>query len=100
MKMRNKTGPSTDPCGTPLYTGLQLEYEPSRHTRCCLSASQALIQLQTKSSTPCAYNFDSRLDVGEKLYRMPWPGLGKQHLYLLCYLCKLLLSLARFLHVA
>ena len=32
MKMRNKTGPSTDPCGTPLHTGLQLKYEPSRHT--------------------------------------------------------------------
>ena len=22
MKMRNKTGPSTEPCGTPLHTGL------------------------------------------------------------------------------
>jgi len=25
MKIRNKTGPSTDPCETPLHTYLQLE---------------------------------------------------------------------------
>ena len=45
MKMRNKIGPNTDHCRTPLHTGLHLEYLPSRHTRCCRPVSHALIQL-------------------------------------------------------
>jgi len=30
MKKLNKTGPSTDPWGTPLVTGLQLDFFPLR----------------------------------------------------------------------
>ena len=64
IKMRNKIGPNIDPCGTPLHTGLHLEYLPSRRTRCCrsvtVSQNHALIRLQTKPSIPWAFNFKTR----------------------------------------
>ena len=34
MKIRNRIGPNTDPCGTPLVTGLLDEYCPPTHI-CC-----------------------------------------------------------------
>jgi len=60
IKMRISTGPSSDPCGTPLHTRLQLEHEPSWQTHCFLSANQARIQLHTKPSISWTFSFNSR----------------------------------------
>src|SRR6218665_969088 len=40
MKITNKNGPSTDPCGTPLSTVLQLEYLSPMPTFCLLPDNQ------------------------------------------------------------
>ena len=45
MYARNKTGPRTVPCGTPLVTGLGVEVSPSSSTRWVLSFRKAVIQL-------------------------------------------------------
>ena len=42
MNIRKRTGPKTDPRGTPLHTLLQLENEPSRHTLCHLLTTMTL----------------------------------------------------------
>jgi len=47
MNMRNNTGPKTEPCGTPLQTGLQVDCSPLIHTLCFLLLSQFLIQVRT-----------------------------------------------------
>ena len=44
MYARNKTGPRTVPCGTPLVTGLGVEVSPSSSTRWVLSFRKAVIQ--------------------------------------------------------
>ena len=54
MKIRNKTGPKTDPCGTPLVTSLHPELWPFIHTFCFLPFNQSFIQSQTFPSIPCA----------------------------------------------
>ena len=56
INIRKSIGPHTDPCGTPLNTRLQLEYAPSRLTRCHLSESHPLIQLHTKLSIPWGFS--------------------------------------------
>ena len=44
MYIKNKIGPSTDPCGTPLKTGFQFEISPSTTTLSLLSVSHCSIQ--------------------------------------------------------
>ena len=49
---RNKTGPRTVPCGTPLVTGLGVEVSPSSSTRWVLSFRKAVIQARLLLRTP------------------------------------------------
>ena len=44
MYIKNRIGPSTDPCGTPLKTGFQFESSPSTTTLCLLPVSHCSIQ--------------------------------------------------------
>ena len=60
INIKNKTGPSTEPWGTPLMTCCQLELEPSSLIFCHLSFNHASIQLQTTPSMPCARSFNRR----------------------------------------
>ena len=52
MYARNKTGPRTVPCGTPLVTGLGVEVSPSSSTRWVLSFRKAVIQARLLLRTP------------------------------------------------
>ena len=52
MYARNKTGPRTVPCGTPLVTGLGVEVSPSSSTRWVLSSRKAVIQARLLLRTP------------------------------------------------
>ena len=61
MYTKNKIGPSTDPCGTPLKTDFQLETSPSTTTLCFLSVSQCSIQLIILFPIPCDFNLSISL---------------------------------------
>ena len=52
MYARNKTGPRTVPCGTPLVTGLGVEVSPSSSTRWVLSSRKGVIQARLLLRTP------------------------------------------------
>ena len=52
MYARNKTGPMTVPCGTPLVTGLGVEVSPFSSTRWVLSFRKAVIQARLFLRTP------------------------------------------------
>ena len=60
--IRNKHGPNTDPCDTPLNT--QSEVPPFKRTRCFLSVSHLLIHSKTTPCMPWAFNFISSLLCG------------------------------------
>ena len=64
MKMRNKTGPRTDPCGTPLVTNLHIEYWSLMHTRCFLPLNQLLIHSQTLPLIPWLATLSNSLMCG------------------------------------
>ena len=57
--MRNNMGPNTDPWGTPLITGLQLDSSPSTTTLCFLPDNQSLTQFTTLSPIPWDFNLIS-----------------------------------------
>ena len=59
--IKNKIGPSTDPCGTPLKTGFQFETSPSTTTLCLLSISHFSIQLIIPFPMPWAFSLSSSL---------------------------------------
>ena len=67
MYIKNKIGPSTDPWGTPLKTGFQLETSPSTTTLCLLSFSHCSIQ------SPCSIK-DRALRMTGIFFFLP--GLG------------------------
>src|SRR5215813_2466938 len=58
MYIRNRRGPSTDPCGTPLPTSVHSEKLPLIITLCFLSVNHPLIQPSKSPPTPIfLYNF-------------------------------------------
>ena len=62
--IKNKIGPSTDPCGTPLKTDFQFETSPSTTTLCLLSISHFSIQLIIPFPMPWAFSLSSSLWCG------------------------------------
>ena len=65
---KNKIGPNTDPCGTPLKIDFQFEMSPS--TLCLLSISHFSIQLIIPFPTPSAFNLSS--GVVTRQYNVEW----------------------------
>ncbi|XP_048782344.1 uncharacterized protein LOC125684319 isoform X1 [Lagopus muta] len=61
MKMLNKSGPSTDPWGTPLVTGLQPDSALPTTTLCALPVSQFSTHLTVHSSIPHLLSFVTRM---------------------------------------
>ncbi len=61
MYTNNKIDPSTDPCGTPLKTDVQIETTPSTTTLCLLSVSHYSIQLTILCPMPCDFNLSISL---------------------------------------
>ena len=59
MNIRKSKGPNTLPWGTPDRTAAHSEASPLRTTRCCLSFSHALIQLNSCPLMPWAQTFFS-----------------------------------------
>ena len=57
--IRNKRGPKTDPCGTPLKTSIQAENDPITQTLIFLSFKKALIQFSSLPVIPLSCNFSS-----------------------------------------
>ena len=53
MKMAKRTGPKTDPRGTPLDTAFQADLYPSIQTRCLLPCNHSCIQAKTFPPIPC-----------------------------------------------
>ncbi|KAG9460875.1 hypothetical protein GDO78_018979 [Eleutherodactylus coqui] len=47
INILNRMGPNTEPCGTPLVTVVQSEYEPFITTLCFLSLSQFFTHIRT-----------------------------------------------------
>ena len=64
MYIKNKIGPSTDPCGTPLKTGFQFETSPSTTTLCLLSVSHCCIQFIILIPIPWDFNLSISLWCG------------------------------------
>ena len=62
--IKNKIGPSTDPCGTPLKTDFQFETSSSTTTLCLLSISHYSIQLIIPFPMPWAFSLSSILWCG------------------------------------
>src|ERR1051325_11468272 len=50
--IRNKSGPSTEPCGTPLFTVSHDDLLPLSNTHCLLFFNHSLIQFCTIPSIP------------------------------------------------
>jgi len=57
----NKSGPRTDPWGTPLITHFQSEYCQFNTTLCCLPYNRFSIHRKTFPLNPCACNFEISL---------------------------------------
>src|ERR1700755_459724 len=55
--IRNKSGPSTEPCGTSLFTVSHNDLLPLSNTHCLLFFNHSLIQLCTIPSIPYCDNF-------------------------------------------
>ena len=55
--MRNKIGPNTEPCGTPLSTSAQSDVIPLTQTVWRLFFNHSVIQPRSLPSIPCAFNF-------------------------------------------
>jgi hypothetical protein len=64
MKMRNRMGPRTLPCGTPDSTSVHEEYLPFSTTLCFRPVSQLLIQASVFCLMPCALSFSRSLSLG------------------------------------
>ena len=64
MYIKNKIGPSTDHCGTPLKTGFQFETSPSTTTLCLLSVSHCSIQFIILIPIPWDFNLSISLWCG------------------------------------
>jgi len=79
MKIRKSTGPRTDPCGTPLHTGFQVDCSPLMHTLSCLWLSSYLssLQLYHQYHDPSALT----VNVGAVLCRRPSRNRGILHRY-------------------
>ena len=56
MEIKNKSGPSTLPCGMPLITGLGTESSPLTLTTWSRPVRKALIQDSILPSMPFAFN--------------------------------------------
>ena len=66
MKIRNESGPTFFPCGTPLITGAYLECSPL--TRKNPSLRKAFNQFSISSLIPCKHS-TSKLSVGVAPYQ-------------------------------
>ena len=62
--IKNKIGPNTDPCGTPLKNDFHFETSPSTATLCLLSISHFSIQLIIPLPMPWAFSLSSNLWCG------------------------------------
>ena len=80
MYTKNKIGPSTDPCGTPLKTDFQLEASPSTTTLCFLSVSYCSVQLIILFAIPCDFNLSSLLVFDVELCQMLPGNPNRLHL--------------------
>jgi len=80
MKSANNSGPSIDPCGTPLSTVILLECLSPMPTFCLLPDSQLWIQVSAWPLIPHACNFLVSLLWGRLPYQIPWLNLDKLHL--------------------
>ncbi|CAN0178455.1 unnamed protein product, partial [Bubo scandiacus] len=61
IKMLNRSGPKTEPWGTPLVTGRQLELTPLTTTLWARPSSQFFIQRSVCPSKPQAASFTKRM---------------------------------------
>ena len=80
MYIKNKIGPSTDPCGTPLKTGFQFETSPSTTTLCLLSVSHCSIQFIILIPIPWDFNLVTNGDKCPK-------KVEDQQMYNILYIC-------------
>ncbi len=76
MYIMDRTGPRTEPYGTPLVTGAQSEAVPLITTLCSLLLSQFSIHLCTLPAIPSCLTL--KLTIYVELYQMPFENQDTQ----------------------
>ena len=61
INIKNSKGPSTDPCGTPLYTSPRLDHFPFIHTLCFLLLNQLPMVRSNLPLMPCFFRFSNNI---------------------------------------